>query len=180
MEREGISIRHPAKFILVGSGNPEEGELRPQLLDRFGMYARIATEKEPTLRVKIVAGCQQFADDPENFRASYDDEHAALSTKIVAAQKMIEDVEMPLELKTKISQVCQGLGVDGLRGDIGTNRAARAYAAYEGRKAVTQEDVLKVIGLCLRHRLKKEATETMDAAEVVSKVCAEVFELEEE
>eukprot|EP00929_Paragymnodinium_shiwhaense_P044772 TRINITY_DN22955_c0_g1_i2.p1 TRINITY_DN22955_c0_g1~~TRINITY_DN22955_c0_g1_i2.p1 ORF type:complete len:458 (-),score=143.22 TRINITY_DN22955_c0_g1_i2:28-1401(-) len=179
VEREGISIRHPAKFILVGSGNPEEGELRPQLLDRFGMYARIATEREPELRVKIVAGCQKFADDPENFRSEYNEEHGALSEKIVAAQKRLEDVVSPPELKTKISMVCQLLGVDGLRGDIVTNRAARAYAAFEGRAEVTEEDILKVISLCLRHRLKKDALETMDSGEAVEKACAEVFELDE-
>merc|ERR1719310_2357112 len=79
VEREGISVRHPAKFILVGSGNPEEGELRPQLLDRFGMHAMIRTERDPTLRVQIVEGCAKFADDPKGFRSTYDAENGALA-----------------------------------------------------------------------------------------------------
>eukprot|EP00929_Paragymnodinium_shiwhaense_P109740 TRINITY_DN7624_c0_g1_i1.p1 TRINITY_DN7624_c0_g1~~TRINITY_DN7624_c0_g1_i1.p1 ORF type:complete len:437 (-),score=96.00 TRINITY_DN7624_c0_g1_i1:235-1545(-) len=176
VEREGISIRHPAKFILVGSGNPEEGELRPQLLDRFGMHAMIRTEPDPELRVQIVEGCQEFADDPKAFRATFDTENAEIAKLIVDAQKLLPDVVMPDELKVKISEVCSELNVDGLRGDIVSNRAARAYAAYEGRTEVTEADVRKVLTPCLRHRLRKDVLDTMDSGDRVEKVCAKVFD----
>lgn len=176
VEREGISIRHPAKFILVGSGNPEEGELRPQLLDRFGMHAMIRTERDPELRVQIVEGCQQFADDPKGFRAGYDGDNQELRAQIVAAQNRLRDVKMPPDLKTKISKVCSELNVDGLRGDIVTNRAARAYAAFDGRNLVVEEDVQKVITLCLRHRLRKDVLDTMDSGDKVGKMFKDVFE----
>jgi len=176
VEREGISIRHPAKFILVGSGNPEEGELRPQLLDRFGMHAMIRTERDPELRVQIVEGCQQFADDPKGFRKGYDSDNQELRAQIVAAQNRLKAVKMPPDLKTKISKVCSELNVDGLRGDIVTNRAARAYAAFDGRDAVVEEDVQKVITLCLRHRLRKDVLDTMDSGDKVGKMFKDVFE----
>eukprot|EP00425_Heterocapsa_triquetra_P044469 CAMPEP_0195088072 /NCGR_PEP_ID=MMETSP0448-20130528/27735_1 /TAXON_ID=66468 /ORGANISM="Heterocapsa triquestra, Strain CCMP 448" /LENGTH=378 /DNA_ID=CAMNT_0040121685 /DNA_START=48 /DNA_END=1181 /DNA_ORIENTATION=+ len=121
VEREGISVRHPAKFILVGSGNPEEGELRPQLLDRFGMHAMIRTERDPELRVEIVESCQKFADDPKGFRAQYDESNKEFTKEILAAQERLKDVTISPELTVKISEVCSALNVDGLRGDIVTN-----------------------------------------------------------
>mmetsp|Transcript_64500 Transcript_64500/g.154026 ORF Transcript_64500/g.154026 Transcript_64500/m.154026 type:complete len:444 (-) Transcript_64500:98-1429(-) len=176
VEREGISIRHPAKFILVGSGNPEEGELRPQLLDRFGMHAMIRTERDPELRVEIVEGCQKFADDPKAFRAEFVEENGKLGAQIVKARALLPEVETPRELKQKISEICSELNVDGLRGDIVTNRAARALCAFDGRTTVTEEDVKKVVTLCLRHRLRKDVLDTMDSGDRVSKVYDQVFE----
>mmetsp|Transcript_27415 Transcript_27415/g.63332 ORF Transcript_27415/g.63332 Transcript_27415/m.63332 type:complete len:439 (+) Transcript_27415:81-1397(+) len=176
VEREGISIRHPAKFILVGSGNPEEGELRPQLLDRFGMHAMIRTERDPALRVEIVESCQQFADDPKTFREEFLAGNSELGAQIVEARKLLPEVETPVELKRKISEICSELNVDGLRGDIVTNRAARALCAYERRTVVTEEDVKKVITLCLRHRLRKDVLDTMDSGDKVQKVYDTVFE----
>lgn len=176
VEREGISVRHPAKFILVGSGNPEEGELRPQLLDRFGMHAMIRTERDPELRVQIVEGCQAFADDPKLYRSSFEKSNKELADQIVAAKARLKDVEMPSDLKMKISQVCSELNVDGLRGDIVTNRAARAFAAFDGRTKVTQEDIKQVITLCLRHRLRKDVLDTMDSGDKVAKTYVQVFD----
>merc|ERR1719222_1552722 len=99
VEREGISIRHPAKFILVGSGNPEEGELRPQLLDRFGMHALIRTEKDPELRVRIVESCQEFGDDPKGFRAGYDADNKSLADQIIAARQLLKEVTVTPDIK---------------------------------------------------------------------------------
>mmetsp|Transcript_92415 Transcript_92415/g.238586 ORF Transcript_92415/g.238586 Transcript_92415/m.238586 type:complete len:433 (+) Transcript_92415:3-1301(+) len=175
VEREGISVRHPAKFILVGSGNPEEGELRPQLLDRFGMHAMIRTERDPELRVQIVESCQKFADDPKGFRSQFTENNTEFSKEILAAQERLKKVTISPELTIKISEVCSELNVDGLRGDIVTNRAARAYTAFDGRMEVTQDDVQKVITLCLRHRLRKDVLDTMDSGDKVSKVYEEVF-----
>jgi len=175
VEREGISIKHPARFVLVGSGNPEEGELRPQLLDRFGMHAEIRTVRDPETRVRVVEERTNFDQNPEaclkeNFAAI-----EALKEKIVSAQQRLNKVKIDFELKVKISQVCGTLNVDGLRGDIVTNRAAKAYAAYNGPDEVTVDDIEKVIVLCLRHRLRKDPLESIDSGTKVKTVFEEVF-----
>jgi len=176
VEREGISIRHPAKFILVGSGNPEEGELRPQLLDRFGMHALIRTEREPELRVKIVESCGEFANDPTAFRKTYEADNAEFAKQILEARDRLKQVTTPPDIQRKISAVCSELNVDGLRGDIVTNRAARAYCAFDGRTEVSVEDVQSVITLCLRHRLRKDVLDNMDGGDKVEKVFKAVFD----
>jgi len=175
VEREGISIRHPARFVLVGSGNPEEGELRPQLLDRFGMHAEIHTVKEPTLRVKIVEQRTEFDQDPTRFLETYQFEQDALQRQLVDAQTRLSSVSLDYDLRVKISQVCAELDVDGLRGDIVTNRAAKAIAAFENRNEVTVQDIRRVIGLCLRHRLRKDPLESIDSGYKVDKVFTQVF-----
>jgi len=179
VEREGISIRHPARFVLVGSGNPEEGELRPQLLDRFGMHAEIRTVKDPILRVKVVEERTSFDQDPMIWINNYESKQQELRDKIVAAQKLLPTVQIDYDLRVKISEVCSQLDVDGLRGDIVTNRAAKAHAAYNGRNNVTIEDISKIITLCLRHRLRKDPLESIDSGDKVSKVFKEVFEIED-
>jgi magnesium chelatase subunit I len=178
VEREGISIRHPARFVLVGSGNPEEGELRPQLLDRFGMHAEIHTVKEPDLRVKIVEQRAEFDRNPQVFLAQYEPEQIALQEKLVQAQNLLPEVNIDYDLRIKVSEVCSELDVDGLRGDIVTNRAAKALAAYEGRKEVTVEDIRRVMPLCLRHRLRKDPLETVDSGYKVDKSVSRVFGIE--
>ena len=178
VEREGISIRHPAQFVMVGSGNPEEGELRPQLLDRFGMHAEIHTVKEPDLRVKIVEQRAEFDSDPAAFCDKYSQEQQALQEKIVQAQQLLPQVNIDYELRVKISEICSELDVDGLRGDIVTNRAAKAIAALEGRTDVTVDDIRRVIVLSLRHRLRKDPLESIDSGYKVDKSVARVFGLE--
>jgi magnesium chelatase subunit I len=179
VEREGISVRHPARFVLVGSGNPEEGELRPQLLDRFGMHAEIRTVKDPALRVKVVEERTSFDKNPTVWVENYQEKQQELRDRIVSAQKLLPDVELDYDLRVKISEVCSQLDVDGLRGDIVTNRAAKAYAAYNGRTKVTVNDIAKIITLCLRHRLRKDPLESIDSGDKVSKVFKEVFEIDE-
>ncbi len=178
VEREGISIRHPARFVLVGSGNPEEGELRPQLLDRFGMHAEIHTVKEPNLRVKIVEQRAEFDANPPEFSDKYQQEQEEIQNKLVQAQKLLPQVNMDYDLRVKISEVCSELDVDGLRGDIVTNRAAKALAAFEGRTEVTVDDIRRVIVLCLRHRLRKDPLESIDSGYKVDKSVARIFGLE--
>ena len=179
VEREGISIRHPARFVLVGSGNPEEGELRPQLLDRFGMHAEIRTVKDPFLRVKVVEERTSFDQDPMIWINNYETKQQELRDRIVAAQKLLPTVQIDYDLRVKISEVCSQLDVDGLRGDIVTNRAAKAHAAYDGRNNVTVEDISKIITLCLRHRLRKDPLESIDSGDKVSKIFKEVFEIDD-
>jgi magnesium chelatase subunit I len=178
VEREGISIRHPARFVLVGSGNPEEGELRPQLLDRFGMHAEIHTVKEPALRVEIVEQRSEFDRDPQAFYEKYLEEQLDLQNRLVQAQRLLPQVNIDYELRVKISEVCAELNVDGLRGDIVTNRAAKALAAFEGRTEVTVDDIRRVIVLSLRHRLRKDPLESIDSGYKVEKSFARVFGLE--
>eukprot|EP00195_Chlamydomonas_chlamydogama_P013520 CAMPEP_0202890334 /NCGR_PEP_ID=MMETSP1392-20130828/776_1 /ASSEMBLY_ACC=CAM_ASM_000868 /TAXON_ID=225041 /ORGANISM="Chlamydomonas chlamydogama, Strain SAG 11-48b" /LENGTH=414 /DNA_ID=CAMNT_0049573883 /DNA_START=76 /DNA_END=1320 /DNA_ORIENTATION=+ len=178
VEREGISISHPARFILVGSGNPEEGELRPQLLDRFGMHAQIGTVKEPKLRVQIVSQRQIFDEDPSSFRAKYEEQQNALTARIVEARKLLKASEVNYDYRVKISQVCSELNVDGIRGDIVTNRAAKALAAFEGRSEVTPEDIYRVIPLCLRHRLRKDPLAQIDDGDKVRETFKSVFGME--
>ncbi|MDJ0649414.1 MAG: magnesium chelatase ATPase subunit I [Xenococcaceae cyanobacterium MO_188.B19] len=180
VEREGISIRHPAQFVMVGSGNPEEGELRPQLLDRFGMHAEIHTVKEPNLRVQIVEQRGEFDANPPAFCEKYRQQQEELQEKIVKAQKLLPEVTLDYDLRIKISEICSELDVDGLRGDIVTNRAAKAIAAFEGRTEVTIDDIRRVIVLSLRHRLRKDPLESIDSGYKVEKSVARVFGLDVE
>lgn len=175
VEREGISISHPARFILIGSGNPEEGELRPQLLDRFGMHAQVGTVRDAELRVKIVEERARFDRNPKEFRESYKGEQEKLQNQISSARSALSSVTIDHDLRVKISKVCAELNVDGLRGDIVTNRAARALAALKGRDKVTTEDIATVIPNCLRHRLRKDPLESIDSGLVVVEKFYEVF-----
>ena len=179
VEREGISISHPARFILVGSGNPEEGELRPQLLDRFGMHAEIRTVKEPELRVKIVEERARFDENPAEFRQEYGDSQGAIKDRLTEARSNLKNVTTSRDIRVKISEMCSQLDVDGLRGDIVTNRAAKALATFEGRTEVTDEDVGRVCVLCLRHRLRKDPLESIDSGDKVGQVFREVFGIED-
>src|SRR6478672_11187244 len=178
VEREGISIRHPARFVLVGSGNPEEGELRPQLLDRFGMHAEIRTVKDPDLRVKIVEQRANFDAAPVEFRQNYQESQQQLAQRIIDARKLLPEVQIDYEFRVKISQICAELDVDGLRGDLVTNRAAKAFTALQCRTEVTVDDIRRVITLCLRHRLRKDPLESIDSGYKVTKVFDRVFGLE--
>jgi len=175
VEREGISICHPARFILIGSGNPEEGELRPQLLDRFGMHAQIKTVKLPEERVKVVEERTAFDTDAKEFRGRYREKQEEIIAKVTAARALLPDVEVPMDIRLKISQVCAELDVDGLRGDLVTTRASRAAAAFRGSKVVSDEDVYSVVSLCLRHRLRKDPMATIDEGSRVIEVFSSVF-----
>lgn len=175
VEREGISISHPARFILVGSGNPEEGELRPQLLDRFGMHAQIGTVKDPSLRVQIVEQRASFDAAPVEFRQTYQESQTQLGNQIVDARKLLSKAQLEYDYRVKISQICSELDVDGLRGDLVTNRASKAIASFEGRTEVTPEDIFRVIPLCLRHRLRKDPLESMDSGDKVRDIFKRVF-----
>lgn len=179
VEREGISISHPARFILVGSGNPEEGELRPQLLDRFGMHAQIGTVKEPNLRVQIVEQRAQFDEAPATFRTTYANSQQELTQQIADARERLKHVTIDYDLRVKISEICSELDVDGLRGDIVTNRASMALTAFEGRSEVTTQDIFRIIPLCLRHRLRKDPLASIDSGDQVRDVFKRVFGFEE-
>jgi magnesium chelatase subunit I len=175
VEREGISIRHPARFVLVGSGNPEEGDLRPQLLDRFGLHARIVTITDVDERVEIVKRRRAFDNDPHAFAADWEKEQARLQRKIKSAQKRLPEVELPDLVLHKIAELCVNLEVDGHRGELTISRAATALTAFEGHKAVGEDEVRRVALLALRHRLRKDPLETQDDEAKIERALSEVL-----
>jgi magnesium chelatase subunit I len=175
VEREGISIKHPARFILVGSGNPEEGELRPQLLDRFGMHAEIHTIEDPLLRVQVVEERMSFDQNPQLWFKKYEAEQLKLQVRIEQAQKNLPHITMNKDFQLKISEICSELQIEGLRGDIVSTRAAKALAALENRSEVTIEDIRKTITLCLRHRLRRDPMESINSGEKIELAFENIF-----
>jgi len=175
VEREGISIKHPAKFILVGSGNPEEGELRPQLLDRFGMHAEIRTIREPNLRVKIVEERINFDSTPQVWFDKYEQEQLVIQNRILTAQRSLSNVQINKDFQLKISQICSELEIEGLRGDIVSTRAAKALTAFESRTEVTLDDIKRTITLCLRHRLRRDPMESINSGEKIEIAFKKIF-----
>ena len=159
VEREGMSIRHPARFVLVGSGNPEEGDLRPQLLDRFGLHARITTISAVAERIEIVKRRRAFDLDPASFATFWQKETARLQRKLKAAQKHLPTVMLSDEALLAAAQLCVALAIDGHRGELTLSRAAVALAAYEGRDVAVPRDIGRVATLALRHRLRKDPLE---------------------
>jgi magnesium chelatase subunit I len=155
VEREGLSVRHPARFVLVGSGNPEEGELRPQLLDRFGLSVEVRTPDDLAERVEVVRRRDAFDRDPARFAARWADRDAEVRDQVGAAQKLLGKVKTPDALMEHGSRLCMAVGADGLRGELTLLRASRALAALEGRKAVTIRDLRRVAPMALRHRLRR-------------------------
>mmetsp|Transcript_6292 Transcript_6292/g.6505 ORF Transcript_6292/g.6505 Transcript_6292/m.6505 type:complete len:340 (+) Transcript_6292:153-1172(+) len=175
VEREGISIKHPARFILVGSGNPEEGELRPQLLDRFGMHAEIRTIREPNLRVKVVEERINFDQSPLDWFEKYEKEQEQIQARIVTAQENLEKVTINKNFQLKISEICSELEIEGLRGDIVSTRAAKALTAFENRVEVTLSDIQRTIILCLRHRLRKDPMESINSGDKIQATFERIF-----
>lgn len=155
VEREGLSVRHPARFVLVGSGNPEEGELRPQLLDRFGLSVEVKTPQALNLRVEVVRRRDAFERDPEAFRATWASATQKMRNKIVSARRRLPELELGDDLLTLCADVCQRLGTDGLRAELTLMRSLRAMAALSARKQVTVDDLRRVAPLVLRHRLRR-------------------------
>jgi magnesium chelatase subunit D len=155
VEREGVSIAHASKIVLVGTMNPEEGELRPQLLDRFGLTVEIAAPRDPVLRAEVVRRRIAFDADPVAFAARFSDEEATLQKQVVAAQERLDSVVLSDAQLMKIAEVCAAFGVDGMRADIVTARAAIACAAWNGREAVTTADIRAAARLALPHRRRR-------------------------
>ncbi|TQF03020.1 putative cobaltochelatase [Kitasatospora acidiphila] len=155
VEREGVSVRHAARFLLVGTMNPEEGELRPQLLDRFGLTVEIAATRDPQERAEVVRRRLAYDADPEGFAADYRDAEQELAQRIGAARELLPSVVLGDAALRQITAVCAAFEVDGLRADIVMARAAVALAAWAGRTAVAEEDVRKAAQLALPHRRRR-------------------------
>jgi magnesium chelatase subunit I len=177
VEREGISIRHPARFVLVGSGNPEEGSLRPQLLDRFGLHARITTIENIEERVEIVRRRRAYDHDPVAFAEQWEPAQQRLRRRLVKAQKKLSSVELSDEAIHATAQLCVTLAVDGHRGELTLCRAAVALAALEGRQCASAADIARVAVLALQHRLRKDPLESVDEDVRVRRAVKDVLEV---
>ena len=175
VEREGVSVEHPAEFVLAGSGNPEEGELRPQLLDRFGLYTEIRTAAGLEERVEIVTRREAFDRDPAAFCAVWDTEQTRLRRRLVHARRASNSVRLSTELVRGIAELCTRLGVDGHRGELTIARAARALAAFEKRKEVVPEDARRVAAMALSHRLRRDPLEQTGGASQIEQTAQELF-----
>jgi len=175
VERDGISLSHPARFVLAGSGNPEEGELRPQLLDRFGLHAQVTTIADIASRVEIVRRRERFERDPAAFHKEMEFDQARLRQRIVRARRLITKVCMDDELLSRAGELCLRLHIDGHRGELTIMRAAKALAAFEGRLQVLASDVRRVAPISLRHRLRRDAIGEVDPGARIEKALDSVF-----
>ncbi len=160
VEREGVSVSHPSKFILVGTMNPEEGELRPQLLDRFGLQASVESIDDADKRVEIVKLVGSFERDPEEFRARFEGNQKELREKIVQAKQIVNEVEISDDLLRITADTCIKLGVRTHRAEIVIDRTAKTIAALDGRKKVTFEDIKEAMELALPHRMRRKPFES--------------------
>ncbi len=174
VEREGLSVRHPARFVLIGSGNPEEGELRPQLLDRFGLSVEVKTPGTLDERVEVVKRRDAFEQDPQAFTDHWKKEDDKVRKGIVAGRKRLAAVQIPDSARAFTAQLCMALGTDGLRGDLTLVRAARALAAWQGDTAVTQAHLERVAPPALRHRLRRNPLDDAGSSTRVERALAEL------
>ncbi|MGE5132116.1 MAG: ATP-binding protein, partial [Gemmatimonadota bacterium] len=156
VEREGVSVRHPARFLLVGTMNPEEGELRPQLLDRFGLTVEAAAPRDAGPRAEVIRRRLAYDADPAGFTAAWAEAENALADRIAAARQRLAGVVLPDSALRQVASVCAAFGVDGLRADLVTARAALAHAAWAGRPEVTAADIRAAARLALPHRRRRQ------------------------
>jgi magnesium chelatase subunit I len=175
VEREGLSVRHPARFVLVGSGNPEEGELRPQLLDRFGLSVEVRTPTELATRIEVVRRRDAFERDPQAFAAVWARQEGEVRRQIGAARERLGAVAVPEAVLERAARLCTALGTDGLRGEITLTRAARALASLEGDRAVGDAHLRRVAPAALRHRLRRNPLDDAGSTTRVERAIAELF-----
>ncbi|MCX8132526.1 MAG: magnesium chelatase ATPase subunit I [Roseococcus sp.] len=175
VERDGLSLRHPARFVLVGSGNPEEGELRPQLLDRFGLSVEVTTPTDLAVRLQVIKRRDAFERDPEGFCAEWAKEEAALRARLAAAQSRLGEVRVPDAVIERAARLCMAAGTDGLRGELTLMRAARALAALEGAREAGEAHLRRMALPALRHRLRRNPLDDALASTRVARAVEEVF-----
>jgi magnesium chelatase subunit I len=175
VERDGLSVRHPSRFVLVGSGNPEEGELRPQLLDRFGLAVEIATPTDLATRVEIVRRRDAFDRDPVGFVKSWAKHENRLRRRIDAGRARLATVAIPDEMIERAARLCMRLGTDGLRGELTLIRAGRALAGLEGASSVGISHLRRVAAPSLRHRLRRNPLDDAGSSTRVERALQEVL-----
>ena len=175
VEREGLSIRHPARFVLVGSGNPEEGELRPQLQDRFGLSVEVKTPQDLPTRIKVVRLRDEFERDPTAFVVKWKSKDGKVRRSIEKARALLPTVSVPDATLEDAGRLCIKLGTDGLRGELTLIRAARALAALLGDLEVTQSHLKSIATSALRHRLRRDPLDESGSTSRVERAVAELF-----
>ena len=175
VERDGLSVRHPARFVLIGSGNPEEGELRPQLLDRFGLSVDVKTPKEVLVRIEIIKRREFFERDPESFLLQWAGAEQKIKEQIIQSRKRLLKITVSDELLIATSQLCAHLGADGLRGELTLMRAIRALAAYDGSKSAHLGHLRKIAPLALCHRLRRDPLDDTGSSIRIERALDELF-----
>jgi magnesium chelatase subunit I len=175
VEREGLSVRHPARFVLVGSGNPEEGELRPQLLDRFGLSVEVETPKEIAERVEVVRRRDLFERDPSAFLTEWAGEEEKIRRQVTRARTLLPKVAVSDQALQRAAQLCLALGTDGLRGELTLIRASRALASLNGDRTVEDKHLKRVAPSALRHRLRRDPLDDTGSTARVNKAIETVF-----
>jgi len=175
IEREGLSVRHPARFVLVGSGNPEEGELRPQLLDRFGLSVEVRTPTEIAQRVEVVRRRDAYERDPAAFSALWAKQDAKVRKQILQARERLSEVQVDDAVLYRASELCVAVNSDGLRGELTLMRAARALAALQAAPAVTPAHLRQIAVPALRHRLRRNPLDDTGSADRIERSLAELW-----
>jgi magnesium chelatase subunit I len=175
VEREGLSVRHPARFVLVGSGNPEEGELRPQLLDRFGLSVEVRSPRDVPTRVEVMRRREAFERDRDRFLKTYRAKDAKLRKQILAAREALPALTAGVRALEDCAKLCIALGSDGLRGELTLLRAARALAAFEGAAEVARPHLRTVAPMALGHRLRRDPLDEAGSGARVARVLDEVL-----
>lgn len=175
VEREGLSVKHRAKFVLIGSGNPEEGELRPQLLDRFGLSVEVRTPDDLDQRVEIMRRCAAQEADPEAFAKEWQAEDTKVLKQIARGQKKLASLKVPDAVMKDMAELCRAVGADGLRGELTLMRAARALAALKGAKSVKREHLVEVAPMALRHRLRRDVLDETGSTVRIERALDELF-----
>ncbi|MGX9355944.1 magnesium chelatase ATPase subunit I [Roseobacteraceae bacterium S113] len=175
VEREGLSIRHPARFVLVGSGNPEEGELRPQLLDRFGLSVDVRSPTDIEERIEVIRRRDAYESDTEAFLTKWQSEDAKIRDTILEARARVTTIETPDEVLRSAATLCIALGSDGLRGELTLLRTARTLAAYEGADVVTREHLRAIAPSALSHRLRRDPLDEAGSATRVGRTVEKVL-----
>ncbi len=175
VEREGLSVRHPARFVLIGSGNPEEGELRPQLLDRFGLSVEVKTPQDIEQRIEIMRRCDALERNGAAFAADWADADAKIVKRLAKGKKALPNVAMPESTLTDAATLCMAVGADGLRGELTLMRAARAFAALEGAKSAERKHLRAVAPMALRHRLRRDVLDETGSTVRIDRALTELF-----
>ena len=175
VERDGVSIKHPARFVLVGSGNPEEGELRPQLLDRFGLSVDVKTPADVKTRIDVIRRRDAYDHDADAFTTAWSDKDAEIRAQITAARERLGDVTVSDRALERATALCLEVGTDGLRGELTMMRAARALAALEGDTEVGDSQLRKVAPMVLGHRLRRNPLDEAAASVRVERAVHELF-----
>jgi magnesium chelatase subunit I len=176
VEREGLSIRHPARFVLIGSGNPEEGELRPQLLDRFGLCVDVKSPDNLADRVEVVKRRTAFDRSPAQFIKANQDSEAALRTQISDARARLPSIKTPEAALEWAAKLCMAVGVDGLRGELTMIRAAKAAAALAGDKTIKDTHLRQIAAMSLRHRLRRDPLDETGSTARIERAIADLFD----